>query len=107
MTLSLVSERPRRRRGRGTFGRDDEDAIVVAMCAADATVAEIAAAVNRDTSYVYACVKRLHVQPRRLPVGRPAGQALRPACARCGVLLARAPAGDDGICGWCIEEEPQ
>ena len=31
--------------------------------------------------------------------------AAGPRCKRCEILLAQAPKGDAGLCGWCESEE--
>lgn len=82
----------------------DQDAIIIAMCNANATAAEIGAALGVASNCVYARAKKLDVQPRRLPSGRVGGLERAPACGRCDILLAYAPPGRDGLCGMCVAE---
>lgn len=103
MTITLSPERPRRSRPHRAFTRADDD-IIRAMCASGATAVEIAAELGgRDADTIRHRAWRLGVRPQPLPTWRgrkpPAAN-----CARCCVLLAHAPGGRDGLCGWCSGE---
>jgi len=103
MTLTLFHERRRPSRPRRAFTRADDD-IIRAMCAAGATAVEIAAELGgRDAETIRHRAWRLGVKPRPLPKWR-GHRTTELNCARCAILLAYAPAGHDGLCGWCSEE---
>jgi len=102
MTITLFHERRRPARPRRAFTADD-DATIRAMCADGATAVEIAEALGRDAETVRHRAGRLGVRPQPLPTWR--GYKITELhCARCAVLLAHAPAGRDGLCGWCSGE---
>lgn len=101
MTITISHDRPRPSRRRA-FTADD-DATIRAMCADGATAVEIAAALGRDATNVGHRAWRLGVKTRPLPKWR-GHRTTELNCARCGILLAHAPAGRDGLCGWCSGE---
>jgi len=103
MTITLSPERPRRSRPHRAFTRADDD-VIRAMCADGATAVEIAAALGeRDAETVRHRAWRLKVKPRPLPTWK-GHRDTESRCARCCILLAYAPAGRDGLCGWCSGE---
>lgn len=55
--------------------------------------------VPKTTFYVW--LGKLGMSPRQPRKPRPVRE---PTCPRCEVLLKCAPKGQDGVCGWCIEE---
>ena len=104
MTLTITYERPPRVRNNAPFS-DDENATLRAMCAEGVAYEAIATALGRSRFAVkqQADVLRLEKAPAR-PGGRPPAMAHAGHCRRCGLLLARAPAGHDGLCGHCVKE---
>ena len=55
--------------------------------------------VPKTTFYVW--LGNLGISLRQPRKSRPAKQ---PRCSRCEIVLKYAPEGQDGVCGWCIEE---
>ncbi len=110
MTLRLVSERPTR--NTAPFS-DAENVTLRTMCAEGASYNAMSAALGRSPSAIARHVAALDIDKPAAHGGWNAmarerkASAPRVACHRCGVLLARAPAGDDGICGWCENENKQ
>jgi len=103
MTLTLFHDRPRPSRRRRAFTRADDD-VIRAMCADGATAVEIAETLGeRDAETVRHRAWRLKVKPRPLPTWR-GYKKTELHCTRCAILLAYAPAGRDGLCGWCCGE---
>jgi len=99
MTITVFHERRRPSRRR-SFSADD-DATIRAMCADGKTAVEIADALGeRDPETVRHRAWRLKVKPRPLPTWK-GHRDTESRCARCAILLAYAPAGRDGLCGWC------
>ncbi len=50
--------------------------------------------------------KKFGIQPVtvRIVLNQTHARQKRPHCQRCEILLEAAPAGKDGLCGWCIRE---
>ena len=110
MTLSLVSERPTR--NTAPFS-DAENVTLRTMCAEGASYSAMSAALGRSPSAIARHVAALDIDKPAAHGGWNAmarerqASAPRVACHRCGVLLARAPAGHGDVCGWCKMEKPQ
>lgn len=50
--------------------------------------------------------KKFGIQPVtvRIVLNQTHARQKGPHCSRCEILLEAAPAGKDGLCGWCVEE---
>ena len=82
----------------------DEDAAIQRLAAAGHTTRQIAAALNRQVNSVVRRAQMLNVV---ISPGRPGHRIMHMTtgithCRRCTILLAVAPAGHDGFCGWCV-----
>ena len=82
----------------------DEDAAIQRLAAAGHTTRQIAAALNRQVNSVLRRAQMLNVV---ISPGRPGHRIMHMTtgithCRRCTILLAAAPAGQDGFCGWCV-----
>ena len=82
----------------------DEDAAIQRLAAEGHTTRQIADVLNRQVNSVLRRAQMLNVV---ISAGRP-GPRIMPNttgithCRRCTILLAVAPAGHDGFCGWCV-----
>lgn len=83
----------------------EEDATIRKMARDGHTTSQIAGDLGRQIESV---VKRARVIGAPITHGTP-GRRRGPAesamvghCARCTILLVCAPAGHDGLCGWCV-----
>lgn len=107
MTLHLVSERTTPNTAPYT---DDEHERLRAMCAEGASYSVMSAALGRSPSAIARHVAALDIDKPAAHGGWNAmvrerqASAPRIACHRCGILLARAPAGHGDVCGWCERE---
>ena len=108
MSVVIVSEEVTRAGRSGRF-TPEEDATIVAMRAAGHSTNEIADALGRDAAEVRAHTRLLRLRaavPKAKRGPRPKNATSGPGyCRRCTILLARAPAGQGGICGYCAMEE--
>ena len=82
----------------------DEDAAIQRLAAEGHTTRQIAAALNRQVNSVLRRAQMLNVV---ISPGRPGHRIMHMTtgithCRRCTILLAVAPAGHDGFCGWCV-----
>lgn len=106
------------RRPRQSTFTPEEDAVLIAMCAGGASYSQMASVFScsryrvqlrvGDLGIVKAAVKPGPAASHVVTVDPAAAEVLALArathCRRCGVLLTRAPAGVDGMCGWCERE---
>lgn len=105
VTLRLVSERPEPKTPRRRHFTPAEDDALREMCAAGLPLGAITRVLRRHRYSVQWRCEILGITPgtgRRGP--RPSASNDGAHCTRCHILLARAPAGDGRVCGWCARE---
>jgi hypothetical protein len=103
MTLTMAYEFAVPKQQKRHFTPDEDDAIQ-RMAAEGHTTRQIAAALNRQVNSVLKRARMLNVV---ISAGRPGHRIMHMTtgithCRRCTILLAAAPAGHDGFCGWCV-----
>ena len=118
MTLTYAYETATRPKRSGEWRRftEADDAAIAAMCAAGASYNQIAAELGRHRDSIRSRAKALGIVKVPVRPGPGASHIIDAAvasalatvcathCRRCGVLLTRAPAGHDDVCGWCERE---
>ena len=103
MTLTMAYEFAVQKQQKRHF-TPDEDAAIQRLAAEGHTTRQIAAALNRQVNSVLRRAQMLNVV---ISPGRPGHRIMHMTtgithCRRCTILLAAAPAGRDGFCGWCV-----
>ena len=87
----------------------EQEITIVELYRESGTVAGVARQMGLTPYRVGRVLRRAGIAVRPAMVARKLARAGPPpsACRRCEILLSEAPAGRDGLCGWCLMEGTQ
>ena len=98
MTLTMAYESTTQRTGRvGRPFTADEDATLRRLAAEGHTRRQIATAMERP-------YWTIHTRAQMKGIAFTAYAAGGHHCRRCTILLSAAPVGEEGLCGWCVND---